>query len=213
MNEEPKHPKHKYPIRILEELICFFGAKKSYFKDFAKFRMRCEGWIKAEVLRFLSILLTKKMVEDFEPEKSYDSSRCDIFFKANGQDYWMEIKTFPTNYCRYFSRYKSKPITKFVRDARNDLEKLKEIEDVGGNPIFLMLAYPVPDITVPLPDSMAIKRWWSHVEKLKDTGFRKIIESSIPLEERVQCKIYIFMRGYPSRTLIPYEKQRKKLKS
>lgn len=210
MNKKSKYPKHEYHIGILEELIYFLGSKKSYFKDFAKFRMRCEGWVKGEVLRFLSVLLKKKMIEDFEPEKSYDSSRCDIFFKANGHDYWMEIKTFPTNYCRYFGRHKSKPITKFVRDAKNDLEKLKGVEDVGGNPIFLMLAYPIPDITVPLPDSLAIRRWWGHVKKLKETGFQETIESSIPLEERVECRIYIFMRGYPSQMLISHEKQRKK---
>jgi len=208
MNEETEYSKHEYPIGLLDEMIYFLGSKKPYFEDFARFRMRCEGWVKAEILRFLSILSEKKRIEDFEPEKSYDSSRCDIFFKANGHDYWMEIKTLPTNYCRYFSHHKSKPITKFIRDAKKDLEKLKEVEDVGGNPIFLMIAYPIPDITVPLPDSIAIRRWRSHLKKLKEARFEEIRESSILLGEGVECKIYIFLRGYPSKALIPHKKER-----
>lgn len=202
-----EYPEHKYPNKLLEELVCFICSKKPYLKDFAKFRMRCEGWLKGEILHFLSALQTEAKIEDFEPEKSYnDTGRCDIFFKANGQDYWMEMKTFPTNYCRYFSRHKSKPITKFIHDAKEDLEKLKSVENVKGNPIFVMLAYPIPDITMPLPDSSAIKRWWSHVKKLQENGFEKTIESSICLEEGVECRIYILMRGYSSRLLIP-EKQ------
>jgi len=79
------------------------------------------------------------------------------------------------------------------------------VENVKGNPIFLMLAYPIPDITMILPDSSAIKRWWSHVNKIKESGFQKTVESSICLEEGVECKIYIFMRGYPSRWFLPEE--------
>jgi len=212
MSEKPEYPKHKYPNEVLRELIYFLHSKKPYLKDFAVFRMRCEGWLKGEILHLLSTLSINKMIEDFEPEKSYDHlGRCDIFFKANGQDYWMEIKTFPTNYCRYFSHHKSKPITNFIRDAKDDLEKLKEVESAKGNPIFLMLAYPIPDITMPLPDSPAIKRWWSHLKKLKENGFEKTIESQICLEEGVECKIYILMRGYPSRLLVPQRQEGKNL--
>jgi len=205
-----EYPEHKYPNKLLEELVYFICSKKPYLKDFAKFRMRCEGWLKGEILHFLSTLQTEAKIEDFEPEKSYDDvGRCDVFFKANGQDYWMEMKTFPTNYCRYFSRHKSKPITMFIHDAKEDLEKLKSVENVKGNPIFLMLAYPIPDITMPLPDSSAIKRWWSHVKKLQENGFEKTIESSICLEEGVECRIYILMRGYPSRLLMPERREGK----
>jgi hypothetical protein len=210
-DEKLKYPEHNYPIKVLHELIYFLHSKKPYLKDFARFRMRCEGWLKGEILHFLSTLLMNKTIEDFEPEKSYDDlGRCDIFFKANGQDHWMEIKTFPTNYCRYFSHHKSKPITNFIRDAKDDLEKLKEVENVKGNPIFLMLVYPIPDITMLLPDSPAIKRWWSHLKKLKESGFEQTIESQIRLEEGVECRIYILMRGYPSRLLVPERQEGKK---
>jgi hypothetical protein len=208
-----EYPEHENPNKLLVELVYFISSKKPYLKDFAKFRMRCEGWLKGEVLHFLSALQTEAKIEDFEPEKSYDDKgRCDIFFKANGKDYWMELKTFPTNYCRYFSRHKSKPITMFIHDAKEDLEKLKSVENVNGNPIFVMLAYPIPDITMPLPDSSAIKRWWSHVKKLQENGFEKTIESSICLEEGVECRIYILMRGYPSRLLIPEKQEGKNLR-
>jgi hypothetical protein len=205
-----EYPDHEYPNKLLVELVYFIHSKKPYLKDFAKFRMRCEGWLKGEILHFLSNLQTEAKIDYFEPEKSYgEKGRCDVFFKANSQDYWMEMKTFPTNYCRYFSRYKSKPITMFIHDAKEDLEKLKSVENVKGNPIFVMLAYPIPDITMPLPDSSAIRRWWSHVEKLKENGFEKTIESSIYLEEGAECRIYIFMRGFSSQLLIP-EKQEEK---
>jgi hypothetical protein len=161
--------------------------------------MRCEGWLKGEVLHFLSGLEAKGEITDLQPEKSYAQKyRCDIFFRANGQDNWLGMKTFPTNYCRHFSHYKSKPITMFIQDAKDDLQKLKKVEDINGNPIFLMLVYPIPALVLPLPDTPAIKRWNSHIKKFQDQGFDYTVESHVGLDEEkaVDCKIYIFMRGY-----------------
>lgn len=202
--------KYQYPKVLLWKLIEHFDDKKDYFIDFARFRMNCEGWVKGEVLRFLSGQQEKNEIEYFEPEKLYNSKRCDVFFKANGEEYWMEIKTFPTNYCSYFTDYKSKPISNFRKKCKIDLEKLEHAEKNGGNPIFLLFAYPIPDITKPLPDSVAIKRWWSHLNQLKETDFKNILEASIWLSEDVECIMYVFMKGVQGHLLYPTKSTTKK---
>lgn len=138
-------------------------------------------------IEFMNIILKQNSGIEYLPEKYYEDKptnpKCDLWFKLNRKEYWIEIKTVVTSY--HFKEH-SKAISDRKKSVINDGKRLVKYVK-KGNRYLLFCVYPL------FEDSE--KRWNNHLEDIKypkdiDYKVKDEIETEIGIEEKEKIKIY-----------------------
>ena len=96
-------------------------------------------------LEAMNIISSMPQVIDYLPERMYNiegKEKCDFWFKTRIMEYWLEIKTRPTNYRKPGH---AKAITNGVDGVIEDIERLKTIKDLKSKKFVLFAFYPMYD--------------------------------------------------------------------
>jgi len=95
-------------------------------------------------LETMHIISQNPEVVDYLPEKLYDSEskeKCDFWFKIrNGIEFWMEIKTRPTNYRKLGH---AKAITNGADQVIQDVQRMKSVTGANIRRLVLFAFYPI----------------------------------------------------------------------
>lgn len=95
-------------------------------------------------LETMHIISQNPEVVDYLPEKLYDpenKEKCDFWFKIrSGTEFWMEIKTRPTNYRKPGH---AKAITNSVDEVIEDVQRLKRVKGDNIRRLVLFAFYPI----------------------------------------------------------------------
>jgi len=111
-----------------------------YLSFLIRKRVANEKLLQLETMHIVSSL---PGIVDCLPEKPFDSEgreKCDFWFKTNDAEYWLEIKTRPTN---YHKEGHSKGIKKSVDGVIDDIRRLKEIPASNARKCVLFAFYPI----------------------------------------------------------------------
>jgi hypothetical protein len=125
----------------LETRLHEIESKHHYLSFLIEKRLANEKLLQLEIMHIIS---QNPEVADYLPEKLYRSSskeKCDFWFKMrNRTEFWMEIKTRPTNYRKLGH---AKAITNCVDQIIEDIQRLRNAE--GGNirRLILFAFYPL----------------------------------------------------------------------
>lgn len=96
-------------------------------------------------LETMNIISSIPRVIDYLPERMYDTGgneKCDFWFKTQNFEYWLEIKTRPTNYRKPGH---AKAITNGVNGVIEDIDRLKTIKDPKAKKFVMFAFYPMYD--------------------------------------------------------------------
>lgn len=96
-------------------------------------------------LEIMNLVSSYDSVLDYLPEKLYDENsteKCDFWFRTNNYEYWVEIKTRPTNYRKPGH---AKAITNSIDSVIEDINRLRNYT-VGSSKRYCIFAfYPLYD--------------------------------------------------------------------
>jgi len=171
---------------FLKNLVNHLDTKKDYLQVWIDLRAKCEGWLKGEILYVLKNKMDSS-IKEFDCERKYkENNRCDIFFKSGEKEFWIEMKTVPTNYCPNFNEYgRSKLIG--VDQIRTDMEKILKIKSDTKIPLVLLLVYPFPD------GDIGHKKWQDkHLKKIKESPHSEIKKEVISINNGLYAFLYLF---------------------
>jgi hypothetical protein len=165
---------------VYKPFFNYIKIKSDYFIPFLDRRMSCEKWIQAEFIHFLYDLKTKGLIQDATAEKNYSlKGLCDLWFKANDNEIWLELQVIVTNYGK-----PGKPITNQVDHVIGDANKLLSS---ASNGTYHLLFFVFPLDKYGSNDII----WSKHFNKIS-TKMTLIMEPySFDIDERNICKIYI----------------------
>ena len=128
-------------LKQLETRLCAIENRHHYLSFLIKERFANEKLLQLETMHIFS---QNPVVVDYLPEKLYDSKKkdkCDFWFKSsNGTEFWMEIKTRPTNYRKPGH---AKAITNGVDQVIEDVQRLKSITSNNARKLVLFAFYPL----------------------------------------------------------------------
>ena len=129
---------------ILDELckrLKEIELRHGYLSYLIETRLANEKMIQLEVMRLVSLM---DGVDDYLPEKPYSmgsGEKCDFWFRANGLDYWLEVKVLPTNYRK--GGHHSKAIKNGVDAIIKDISRLREFVPPPALRFTLSVFYPM----------------------------------------------------------------------
>jgi len=91
----------------------------------------------------MNIISSMPETLDYLPEKPYhleSKEKCDFWFETKDAEYWLEIKTRPTNYRKPGH---AKAITDGVDGVIEDITRLKKIKNAKCRKLVLFAFYPM----------------------------------------------------------------------
>lgn len=128
-------------LKQLESRLREIESRHHYLSFLMDERLANEKLLQLETMHILS---QNPAVVDYLPEKPYDlkkKEKCDFWFKiSNGTEFWMEIKTRPTN---YWKTGHAKAITNGVDQVIKDVQRLKNITSGNVRKLVLFAFYPL----------------------------------------------------------------------
>lgn len=133
---------HALLIPRLRKRLELIERNHGYLSFLIKHRFANEKLIQLETMHIIS---SSPGVIDYLPEKPFDpegKKKCDFWFNYHGIDYWLEIKSKPTN---YHKKGHSKGINNSVDDTIEDIRRLKEIRTQNAQKYILFAFYPMYD--------------------------------------------------------------------
>lgn len=153
--------------KVYDSFFKHISSKSDYFVPYIDRRMSNEKWIQGEFIHDLHQLKDKKIIVDYVPEKQYlipETGRCDIWFKTDHYELWVELESIVTNY--------GSPginITNRVDHVINDTEKIKS-KKISGIPHVMFVAYPfIKDgSSEKIWNKVHIPRIFSHITLIKN---------------------------------------------
>lgn len=131
--------------KLLERLsnrLVSIEKRHSYLSFLIEKRYANEKLLHLEAMNIISSL---PEVIDYLPERLYDvegREKCDFWFKTKDTEYWLELKTCPTNYRKLGH---AKAITDGVNGVIADIERLKAIKDPKAKKFVMFAFYPIYD--------------------------------------------------------------------
>ncbi len=154
----------------IDEFGISIEQKSDYLQVFSSFGTNSEGWLQAELLRFLWSRPSYE-IEEFRPQ----FRRYDFWIKQAGTPIWCELKSFSTNYCGL----PGKNITNRIQDLLEAMTRVvKRCEQDGGIPLVLALLYPFCE------SELEIRAWNKHWQRLSAGLLREWKERKIHFEFR-----------------------------
>jgi len=140
----------------LETRLHEIESRHKYLSFLIEKRLANEKLLQLETMHIIS---QNSEVDDYLPEKLYSSSskeKCDFWFKMrNGTEFWMEIKTRPTNYRKPGH---AKAITNGVDQVIEDIQRLKNVEGNDFRKLILFAFYPLYSDSYTTFDNVHLKR-------------------------------------------------------
>lgn len=125
----------EYLVKLFKEALRQ-NENIEYLNQLAETRRRDESWLINLLIKQLSKIDKAKSIKR---NKYYPDSweTCDLFFAIEPHNYWIEVKTLPTNYCGGCGR----PITDFIKiEVKMALYKLGKVKN-GKNKCMLVAAF------------------------------------------------------------------------
>lgn len=129
-------------------------SNKEYLYGLTIARSRDEEWLRKQVISVLRKCGIVPREEEYYPFPSW--KRCDVYFQLDSREYWVEIKTLPTNYCGGGG----KPITEFVNETIYAISKLAKVSNERRKIILLTLFYPFCN------GKQEAKNWNMHLDRI-----------------------------------------------
>lgn len=114
-----------------------------FFSDLVVNRVANEKMLQLEIMHIIS---QNPNVLDYLPEKLYPNGvgKCDFWFKLkNGIEYWVEIKSRPTNYNN--RERQGRAITHGVKGVMADIERLRMVQLENSRRLMIFAFYPIFD--------------------------------------------------------------------
>ncbi|MCW4046402.1 MAG: hypothetical protein NWE99_02415 [Candidatus Bathyarchaeota archaeon] len=127
-------------IQHLSNRLNLIEKRHAYLSFLIQKRFANEKLLQLETMNIISNM---PETVDYLPEKPYNSEskeKCDFWFKTKDAEYWLEIKTRPTNYRKPGH---AKAITNGVDGVIEDISRLKKISDLGCRKFVLFAFYPM----------------------------------------------------------------------
>lgn len=154
--------------RILDGLcdrLKSIEERHGYLSFMIESRLANEKMLQLEVMRLVSLM---NEVDDYLPERPYSQGlgeKCDLWFRARGLDYWLEIKMRPTNYRK--GEFHSKAIKGGIDAIIKDIIRLRKLVSAPALRFVLLAFYPM------YPESyITFNRY--HIRRLSDALRRNI---------------------------------------
>lgn len=100
-------------------------------------------------LKIMNIVSSLDSVIDYLPEKLYSDNgteKCDFWFRTDENEYWIEIKTRPTNYRKPGH---AKAITRGVTSVIEDINRLRRYCGKESKKFCIFAFYPLYDNSYP----------------------------------------------------------------
>lgn len=152
-------------------------AQQEYLSFLVKKRYANERLLQLELM---NIVAQTEEVSDYLPEKLYDSEgkeKCDLWFKLkDGTEFWVEIKTRPTNYRKPAH---AKAITHGVQGIIDDVRRLKRIQGKHIRRIVVFAFYPIYSESYPVLERTHLSRISREIGKnIKNPAFSIKVQDS-----------------------------------
>ena len=158
--------------------------KSEYFIPFLERRMSCEKWLQGEFLYILHQVEKDNIISEFVPEKSYPvprSGRCDLWFRIQNTEIWLELETIVTNYGS-----PGKPITNQIDHILHDVERVRTKPKSGVRHV-MFFVYPLAI------DGSNDLHWAKHMERMAKYIKIHIGPIQIPIDAYDALRIYLSM--------------------
>lgn len=141
-----------------------------HLRQLAETRRRDESWL---INLFIQQLKMDNKAKSIKINKYYPDSweTCDLFFIIEPYEYWIEVKTLPTNYCAGSGI----PITNFIIEVRNALYKLGKVKNDKNKCMLVAAFYPFCGV------KREAEEWDTHLKRIYD--FCDAFLQSYDLEE------------------------------
>jgi len=179
----------KEPIESIVDFLCkvldYFVV---FFEYLVKTRSRREEFLRKIIgFSFKQSKFIKGVIEDKYYPNSWET--CDLFFMIDGYNFWLEIKTLPTNYCGGGGRN----ITEEIREVCDAIRKLGKVSNEQNKILLLAVFYPFCD------GKYEIERWDKHLGRIYETcgiclKSYELLEKEIVLKGDMKAKAYLIWR-------------------
>lgn len=129
-------------ISYLPKRLETIEENHGYLSHLIEKRFANEKLLQLETMNIISAL---DSVVDYLPEKLYyenSTEKCDFWFRTNEVEYWMEIKTRPTNYRKPGH---AKAITRGVDGVIEDIRRLRTLTNPSAKKYCVFNFYPMYD--------------------------------------------------------------------
>lgn len=127
-------------IQRLSDRLKSIEKRHSYLSFLIHKRLANEKLLQLETMNIISSM---PETLDYLPEKPYhleSKEKCDFWFETKDAEYWLEIKTRPTNYRKPGH---AKAITDGVDGVIEDITRLKKIKNAKCRKLVLFAFYPM----------------------------------------------------------------------
>ncbi|MDO3377700.1 hypothetical protein [Geoalkalibacter halelectricus] len=119
-------------------------------------RAKFEGWLKMELAAIAETEGAIGLQLEAPICGSKNFNRADIAFQIDNLRYVLELKTPNTNWRLTGVNSKTRPVTKNIQSIIDDIDKLRDCEDVG---IVAFTLFPVP---------FGDRRWEEYIERISN---------------------------------------------
>jgi len=146
-------------ISCLPNRLETIEKKYGYLSYLIENRYANEKLLQLEIMNIVSSL---DYVKDYLPEKLYkdnSTEKCDFWFRTDESEYWIEIKTRPTNYRKLGH---AKAITHGVSSVIDDINRLRRYCDKDSKKFCIFAFYPLYGNSYPTFNRV-------HLSRISDT--------------------------------------------
>ena len=159
-------------ISRLQNRLETIEKRHGYLSYLIEKRYANEKLLQLEIMNSVSSL---DVVKDYLPEKLYSENsteKCDFWFRTDESEYWVELKTRPTNYRKPGH---AKAITNGVSAIRDDINRLRKYSAKESKKFCIFAFYPLYDNSYPTFNRV-------HLSKISDTLGMEIKRPNIHLK-------------------------------
>ena len=158
-------------ITRLQNRLETIEKNHSYLSYLIEKRYANEKLLQLEIMNIISSLGS---VKDYLPEKlysDYSAEKCDFWFRTDENEYWVELKTRPTNYRKPGH---AKAITNGISAIREDITRLRKYSPKESKKFCIFAFYPLYENSYPIFNRV-------HLSKISDTLGMEIKKPQIHL--------------------------------
>lgn len=127
-------------LQHLSNRLDLIEKRHSYLSFLIRKRFANEKLLQLETMNIISSM---PETLDYLPERPYSfesKEKCDFWFKTKEEEYWLEIKTRPTNYRKPGH---AKAITHGVDGVIEDIRRLNTIKNTNSRRFVMFAFYPM----------------------------------------------------------------------
>jgi len=165
--------------QLWDALFEHLRSRAEYFRLFDRYRLRPDAWLKIEAMAALS------GAQPPPKELRHDRQGCDLWFSAEGGEWWLAIKGLITSYAGNAREARQTLIS--VEEVAKELDRLRGLSTLsGGSPALLLAAFPFGS------EPRELNEWDTQLLRFEAKGFTPLRTQTVDLRQGRECRVYLF---------------------